>query len=249
MDKYRSAACERSHSSVYMCITGVELQISIRYDTNMPAIPDTKRELVRSLYFEKKLSAKKIGTELGVSTDAVYYFMRRHGLKRRSCSMNSFLFFENKPLSYKIKEDLSETERELKTLGVALYWCEGYKTAKSKGVDLANSDPAMVLIFTRFLREVCGVDPRRLRVLLYCYSDQDPRALVRFWSSLVSIPAEQFSKPYVRRDHNPDKAGKMPYGLVHIRYMDKKLLRQMLSWIEEYKQACAGGRAVNYTGL
>ena len=40
-------------------------------------------------------------------------------------------------------------------------------------------------------------------------------------------------------DSQVDKIGKMPYGLVHIRYADKKLLNLLRQWIEETKKLFA----------
>jgi len=48
----------------------------------------------------------------------------------------------------------------------------------------------------------------------------------------LGIPKNQFSKPYVRKDFKIEKVNKMPRGLVHIRYYDVKLLRQILSDID-----------------
>lgn len=92
----------------------------------------------------------------------------------------------------------------------------------------------MIKIFLKFLREVCGVDEKRLRVYLYCYSDQSIEILLNYWYKLTNIPKSQFSKPYIRNDFLPEKSGKMKYGLVHIRYADKKLLYQIDNWIKEY---------------
>ncbi len=186
---------------------------------------------VRNLYYNKGLSMKAISLELGVSIDAVCYFMRKNKLRRRNGSENSALLFSRKPLSYKLKTDLSTSNLELKNAGVTLYWAEGYKTSKSKSVDFANADPLMVETFVKFLREICGVDEKRLRVLLYCYSNQSIGELIDFWSKLTKIPKSQFTKPYIRSDFRKEKEGKMRYGMVHIRYSDKKLLSQIMEWI------------------
>jgi len=44
------------------------------------------------------------------------------------------------------------------------------------------------------------------------------------------VPVQQFTKPYVRKDYKIEKIDKMPYGLVHIRYADKKLYLQIEKW-------------------
>lgn len=201
----------------------------------MVAINSKKLNLVRRLYYKEGYSMREVAEELNVSIDAVVYFMRRHNLKRRTLKEESVVRFRKKLLSYSIREKLTREQEKLKMVGIALYWGEGYKTEKSSGVDLANSDVSMVLVFLRFLREICGIDEKRLRVLLYCYSNQDTKKLLEFWSKKTLIPIEQFTKPYIRKDFNSSMLDKMPYGMVHIRYSDKKLLLVIKEWIEEAK--------------
>lgn len=198
----------------------------------MVAIDDKKLDQVKQLYYQEQYSMKKIGEKLGVSLDAVVYFMRKHNLKRRTLKEDSTLRFKNKPLSYCLRERLTAEQEKLKMAGIALYWGEGYKTEKSSGIDLANSDVSMILVFLRFLREICGIDEKRLRILLYCYSNQNPQKLMKFWGKATKIPLKQFTKPYVREDFNLAMLDKMPYGMIHIRYSDKKLLAVIKEWIE-----------------
>lgn len=132
---------------------------------------------VKSLYYEKCLSMNDIAIELGVSINAVCYFMRKNLLKRRAGSENSALLFS-------------------------------------------------------------------------CYSNQKPNKLIDFWSKITRIPKSQFIKPYVREDFRPDKEDKMKHGMVHIRYSDKKLLLQLMEWIEEFKgKYCVGTQVVNEDAL
>jgi len=121
-----------------------------------------------------------------------------------------------------------------------LYWAEGGKEVCRNGqwrgtsVNFANSDPKMVKLFLRFLREICGVNEQRLRVHLYCYANQDIDYLKKYWQEITNISLTQFIKPYVRHDFLPEKKDKMKYGLVHIVYSDKKLFLQIMDWINEY---------------
>lgn len=126
--------------------------------------------------------------------------------------------------------------------GVMLYWGEGSQWAGERIVDFANSNPAMIKVFIHFLREICGVEEKRLRCYLYCYSTQSVDDLIEFWSSLTVIPKVQFTKPYVRHDFNPDKIGKMPHGLIHIRYGDKKLLTLFREWIKNTSENLINGQ-------
>jgi len=189
---------------------------------------------VKKLYFQEKASMRQIADRLGISLDAVVYFMRRNNLPRRSLAESNRLKFDRKKPSFSEKPINSSEAAELRAIGAMLYWGEGYKSEKSSGIDFANSDPEMVKMFLRFLRSSYFLDEHRLRVLLYCYSDQNTNELKRFWSDLTGIPASQFTKPYIRDDYS--KGRKMKYGLVHIRYSDKKLLFKVKEMIDYYKK-------------
>lgn len=195
---------------------------------------DNKSKLIKNLYLDEKLSMREIAQKLGVSIDAVVYFMRKNKIPRRSLSETSAILFKNKKLSFQEKKKLPITEEKLKLTGLVLYWSEGYKTAKSSGVDFANSDPDMVYIFVKFLRTIYKVDEKRFRVLLYCYENQNIQSLIKFWSKLTGVSEKQFSKPYIRKDFK-ESDRKMKYGMVHIRYADKKLFLSIMKSIEEVK--------------
>lgn len=201
----------------------------------MATITKKGAEKISFLYNNSKLSAPQISKKLGFTLNEVYYAMRKYKIKRRSAVDHSKNTFEKKPLSYKIKKPLNQADEKVRLAGCLLYWCEGYKTEKSKGIDFANSDPAMITCFLVFLRTICGIDEQRLRVMLYCHDHSNIETLMQYWSSVTAIPRSQFTKPYVMKTYRLDKKDKMPYGLVHIRYADKKLLWQVMDWIEEYK--------------
>ena len=213
----------------------------------MSAIPDAKQAEVTTLY-ERGLSGREIAEHFGVSVDAVYYALRRFKIKRRTSSENNVIRFNRKQPSFSVKKKLTTTDQVLKALGVALYWGEGYKTEKGKGIDFANSDPLMIQVFLRFLKDICGIDQSKLRVYLYCHSKEEAPKLIRYWSLITGIPREQFTKPYIPKRESKRGMG-MRHGLIHIRYNDKKLLILLRSWIGEYAGLCVGGRAVNYTRL
>ncbi len=201
----------------------------------MATISDAQLARLQKLYYQDLLPMREVAVSLGVSIDAVVYCMRKHKLRRRTLEEDSVMRFSKKPLSFVLKKKCTKREELLKVIGVTLYWGEGYKTEKSGGIDLANSDVFVITQFLSFLREVCGIDETRLRVLLYCHANQNQKKLIDFWSKKTTIPKKQFTKPYVRKDGKYDSIRTMPYGLVHIRYADKKLLAVIKQWIEDYK--------------
>ena len=192
---------------------------------------------VKQLYYKKKLSTIEIAKKLKITPWIVQKFMIRKNLPRRTFAEANKIKFDRKPKSFSLKLNLSKKEEILKLAGIMLYWTEGAKLnllTRAIVIDFTNSNPRMIKLFLKFLRKICGVDEKRLRVLLYCYADQDIEALKKYWYRITEVPSKQFIKPYVRRDFLPEKSGKMKYGLVHIRYADKKLLLQIESWIQEY---------------
>ncbi len=200
----------------------------------MATLSRDKLKLIQELYYKEKLSAREIAQSLNVSLDAVYYFMRSNGLARRSYSEFNLVRFNKKPPSFTLRKKLSVKDKELKALGTMLYWAEGFQASYADIVVFANSKPAMISLFLKFLRRVCGIDESKLRIYLYCYSNQDVKGLINYWSKLTKIPKSQFTKPYVREDFKIEKVGKMKYGLIHVRYYDKKLLELIRKWIEKY---------------
>ncbi|HEX8947216.1 MAG TPA: hypothetical protein VF829_03330 [Candidatus Paceibacterota bacterium] len=201
-----------------------------------PAALSPERQQEAARLYRSGLSARQVSEKLGVSLDATFYALRRQKVPRRSIVESNRLRFEAKPLSYTLKQKLTEGEERLKLAAILLYWAEGYKVG-NHSVDFANSDVEMAQIFRRFLSEVCQVDESRIRAALYCYEGQDIAACTRFWSRALHIPERQFTKPYIKKAAAPGPRGpRMTHGLVHIRYCDKKLLRQVLEWIDEYRQ-------------
>jgi hypothetical protein len=173
------------------------------------------------------LSASEIARKYNVTVWRVISFMRRNKIQRRKPSETLAIQFERRALTYHKKEKLSDSEQKLLLSGLSLYWAEGSKANKF-AVDFANSNEKMLLIFLRMLRDIYAVDEKKLRVYIYCFANQSTEELIKYWSDKLKIPTTQFSKPYIREDFKIEKINKMPLGLVHIRYYDMKLLRQIL---------------------
>ena len=198
------------------------MQKTDRIDTNK----------VRDLYWNKQYNINQVAKRLGLSFWSLYGFMNRNNIQRRLPAEANYVVSRDKP-QFKIKENLSFLDEKLKIAGIMLYWAEG--TLKGQTVDFVNSNRDMVRIFLKFLRQVCGVDDRRLRLYLYAYSYLDLKKTKNHWKNITGIPINQFTKPYVRKGNLNLSRRKLPYGLVHIRYNDKKLLLVIKSWIENYR--------------
>lgn len=207
------------------------------------------KEIIQELYYEQGLSAQEIGTKFGHGYSQVYKFMRRYNLPCRKRNGTRQLQFLRSPLSFQKLTRLTPIQKLLYTAGLMLYWAEGRKAGKHT-VDFTNSDPYMVRVFLKMLREIYNITGPRLKCMIYCYSNQDPSSLHNYWSNLLNIPLTQFTKPYIRHDYDPAKTGKMPHGLIHIRYSDLRLLAQIKRDIGIiYSKVCRDTEAVKRAWL
>src|SRR3989344_3163617 len=181
-------------------------------------------ERVKFLY-NKKWSGPDIAKKLVINQRYVYRILDRLGVKRRTVFEQNKINFLKSPLSFKFKDKLSIKEKELLIAVAMLYYGEGAKTGKT--VDLANSDPVMLKIFLKFLRKICRIDENKLRFYLYCFSNQNPDELIGFWCNFLKIKKENLDRPYIK-DFNHKNKRTMPYGVLHIRYSDLRLLNKIL---------------------
>jgi hypothetical protein len=131
-----------------------------------------------------------------------------------------------------LNTELTRRQEKLKIAGVMLYWGEGSKNGNS--VAFANSDPAMVLLFVQFLKEICGIDKNRLHAILHYYPDHEEIVLKNFWSKTLDLPVEQFYRSHLHSKTKGSYKKKSRYGTLSVQYSDTRLLRLIKSWIVEY---------------
>ena len=207
-------------------------------------------EQLRKLYWDGKQSVPEIAKAKKVNPHVLYELMRKHGIQRRSLTESNYLVYRDKP-QYQLRRKLTAKQKRLRTAGLMLYWAEGAKHRTR--VDLANTDPNLVLVFLRFLREICGVAESRLRGSLFVYEGQDIKEIRCYWSQLTGIPEAQFTKAYVSRFRTTRTRKRvLPHGVVHIRYSDKRLLQHLLLSAQQEAGAFifgAGTQAANEVRL
>lgn len=126
--------------------------------------------------------------------------------------------------------------KELKLAGVLLYLCEGtklrkdprYKNTYIYAIEFTNTNPQVISIFMRFLREILKIDPTKLRGQVFSYPDLDDRKLVKFWSHISAIPIEQFQKVIILKA-KVSKFKPNPLGTFKIRCSSKKKFLELQS--------------------
>lgn len=195
----------------------------------------TQDEKVIDFYTSQKLSEMQVADRLAISANRVRRILDKHHVERRSRSEAvRYVYitkFHKKP--FVLKSAQTTDQLLLKNAGVMLYWGEGAKRGNS--VAFSNSDPDMITVFLRFLRDICGIDESRLRVTVHYYEDLDIRFLSKYWSTVTGIPREQFYKPYLHRKTKGTYRAKSKYGTICVQYSDKELLRHINGWIDEFR--------------
>jgi hypothetical protein len=97
------------------------------------------------------------------------------------------------------------SDRELILIGAVAYWCEGAKekpwTESTHGLLYINSDPALILLFLRYV-ELLGVHRTALTYRLSIHESADIAAATRWWADVVGVPAESFRRA-TEKTHNP----------------------------------------------
>ena len=121
------------------------------------------------------------------------------------------------------------SEEAFLAAGAALYAGEGSKTDGCVG--FANSDPAMVSLFCRWLRHFFEIDEQRLRVRLYLHQGLDLDAAVRHWSRVTGIPAAQFTSPYRAVPDAGYRAAKHENGCATVTYSCSHTHREVMGLV------------------
>ncbi|EKD23557.1 MAG: Resolvase helix-turn-helix protein [uncultured bacterium] len=157
--------------------------------------------------------------------------------------------------NYKIRKESSEEIRDISSenlllIGVALYWAEGHKKmlvrngqeVTSHPVSLTNSDPVLVKVFLRFIREICNVDEDRIKASVRMFDHQNEQHVSDYWRGVTGIKKENFCKTYTgisKSSQGKRPYNRLPYGTIQIRVSDTKLFHRIIGLIEGLKKKCS----------
>jgi hypothetical protein len=119
------------------------------------------------------------------------------------------------------------------TAGLVAYWAEGTKRAKE--LQFSNSDPAMILLFIRWLDTFLEIDRSRLNPQLHLHSGQDEEERKRFWSEMLGIHVGQFRKAFFKVEGTGHRKNILYNGTISIRVRRSgEAFQRVLGWIEGY---------------
>ena len=197
-----------------------------------------------SVWFHKLKLPKKSKMLLKENIDRA----TKHGLLEFNKKRSELIQEENNAAyNFGLNEIRKLNDRELLLLGAALYWGEGTKYERKNGsiaLVFTNSDPDMIFVFMKFLRQILKIPEERIRAGIHMYSnvEADIRLTRLYWSKITNLPADRFYISQlisVASSLKRDKNG-LPYGTLVIRINDRKIFFRvkgmMKGLIEGYKK-------------
>jgi hypothetical protein len=121
--------------------------------------------------------------------------------------------------------------------GCVLFWAEGSRARHT--VELVNSDPELVRLFVRFLRECFDVPNEAIRVTCNLFADHSDRQrqIEQYWLDVLGLPRSCLCKTTVNRYSKysqKKRKNKLPYGTCSIRVHNTQLVQTLYGSIQEY---------------
>lgn len=122
-------------------------------------------------------------------------------------------------------EELPFKSKKIGKLTCALlYLCEGGKYPANRFLVFGNSDPHVIRLFLRLLRDNFSIDESKFRCQVPHRWDQDNNKLNHFWSRVTDIPLKQFYKRTPDRRTKGKPTRRLDYkGVCIIQYFDTNI--------------------------
>jgi len=120
--------------------------------------------------------------------------------------------------------------------GCALYWAEGSK--KRNQLQFTNSDPEMIRLFVRWLRDHFNVGDARICVSCNIFADHVARQLEveDFWLGVADVPRTSLRKTIVNvysRHSRRKRTNMLPYGTCRIAVHRTEIVQTIFGSIQE----------------
>jgi|WetSurSiteA1Bulk_404760.scaffolds.fasta_scaffold00782_13 hypothetical protein len=131
-------------------------------------------------------------------------------VKKKKGSLKRKIEAENSAISKAGKRLKSLSLKEKELILISLYWAEGAK----KDFNVTNTDPDMILLIIRCLKEVFDISEDRVKINIRIYEDMDEEKCVGYWLLKTGLASANLSSVNVLKGR---KLGKLPYGMCRLR--------------------------------
>lgn len=170
------------------------------------------------------------------------------GLIKRNKAQTHKAMLRAKHARKEARSEISKlSNKELKLIGLSLYWAEGYKRLIVKDgrevsyhpISFTNSDPTMIKIFLRYIREILKVQETKISANLRIFEHMSEKNTLKFWIKETDIEKEKFSKTFVSKhplSTSKRPFNRLPFGVIQIRINDTQLFHTIMGGIEGLKE-------------
>ncbi len=143
-------------------------------------------KVLHRLYVVDHKSMFDIASILHCSIHKIEYWLRKYNIPRRNRSDANYAKYNPDGEPFTIKSPLTPKEQNLYHLALGLYWGEGGKTV-NHSTRLGNSDPSLILIYYKFLRDICQIASPKIHFHLQVFKDTDISNAKKHWSDILNI--------------------------------------------------------------
>lgn len=131
----------------------------------------------------------------------------------------------------KVEKELREYPLEnigfYKSLLAMLYWAEGSRH-KNASTEFVNTDPNLMLLYVALLRKCYNINESKFSVRLRVHYYHSKRKVKNFWSKLLNIPLNQFSKVSIKKRSKTKRFRKNFAGICCVRYKDSNIRKELM---------------------
>ena len=189
-------------------------------------------EIIRS--YREGNSINEIAEKSLLSTRKIREILSTNNIIMRNHKEAAYIKNNKNGDPFDILTELTPEEEHLKAMALGLYLTEG-NTKNKNSVRFSNSNPALVKIFLKFLKAICGVENDKIKTSLIIYPDLTRKAAKEYWSKFLGLPVEQFTKTTVLKNRNGASTKKhSEFGTITLYVHNTKLLDIIKNWAREY---------------
>lgn len=115
---------------------------------------------------------------------------------------------------------------------LTFFWTEGSKFRKR--VEVTNTDPRMLEMFSVFLLSICNIEPLKIKGRLQIHEGNSIPKAIKFWAKNCSINKKNIIFT-VRKPGKKPKKNIHPYGIFSVQYNSVGLKKLLDDKVEELK--------------
>jgi hypothetical protein len=165
--------------------------------------------------------------------DALKNHQHKYGGQNAGAQANRHKQRANRSADQEAGRQKAKETRPLHLAGCMLYWAEGAKHQNK--LYFVNSDPNMLLLYVRFLREELGVQDSWMSLYIQCHTSvpAEIRRIEQYWTGLLGLPETGLRKTYSKKS-SEHRRSTLEHGVCGIMVMKTDLVHHIYSAIQEY---------------